>query len=95
LGKVESFTVSGLHLWFNSSDHHPPHFHVKRKGAWEIRVFILTTNEKDLDFNVKLQYGKKKPTSSEKKKLAQLVSQNRENLLEEWKNKVDVKENME
>ncbi|MBP0019336.1 MAG: DUF4160 domain-containing protein [Cyanobacteria bacterium SBLK] len=95
MGKVESFTISGLQLWFNSSDHHPPHFHAKKKGAWEIRVFIKTTNEKDLDFNVKFSFGKKKPTSSEKKKLAELVSKHKDKLLEDWEKKVDVKENME
>ena len=41
MGKVEAFTLEGLELWFNSSDHLPPHVHIKRRGKWEIRVFFL------------------------------------------------------
>ena len=40
MGKVEAFTLQGLHTWFNSSDHLPPHIHVKRRGAWEIRAIL-------------------------------------------------------
>lgn len=27
-------------MWFYSGDHEPPHFHARRPGEWEARVFI-------------------------------------------------------
>ncbi|MBA2663238.1 MAG: DUF4160 domain-containing protein [Bradymonadaceae bacterium] len=38
MGKVDSFAIPGLELLFYSSDHPPPHFHVRKPGEWEIRV---------------------------------------------------------
>lgn len=95
MGKVESFSLSGLRLWFNSYDHRPPHFHVKKPSAWEIRVFILTTQDKNLDFNVKFNTGKKLPTSAEQKEIAILVVNYREQLLLEWESKVFIQEKLE
>ncbi len=88
MGKVDAFSIDGLRLWFNSLDHRPPHFHVKKPGAWEIRVFILTTQEKSLDFNIKVIFGKKEPISAEQKEIAALVVAHREELLQEWETKV-------
>ena len=41
MGQVDAFEIQGLKLWFNSSDHTPPHLHVSRRGKWEVRVMIL------------------------------------------------------
>jgi len=38
MGKVEAFRLDGLELLFYSNDHRPPHIHVLKRGAWEIRV---------------------------------------------------------
>lgn len=38
MGRVDAFAVPGVELWFNSSDHLPPHFHASRVGEWEVRV---------------------------------------------------------
>jgi hypothetical protein len=86
LGKVDAFSIDGLRLLFHSSDHPPPHFHVKKPGAWEIRVFIESTQKKSLDFNV--IFARKEPTSAEKTKIAALVVDHREELLQEWETKV-------
>ncbi|NCR39243.1 MAG: DUF4160 domain-containing protein [Microcystis aeruginosa W13-11] len=54
MGKVESFNLDGLDLFFNSHDHLPPHFHVRKPGQWEIRVFFLLCNQENvLNFQVK------------------------------------------
>ncbi|WP_254563675.1 DUF4160 domain-containing protein [Oscillatoria sp. HE19RPO] len=86
MGKVDAFSINGLRLGFHSADHPPPHFHVKKLGAWEIRVFIETTQEKSLDFNV--IFSRKEPTSAEKTKIAALVVAYQEELLQEWETKV-------
>ena len=53
MGKVESFNLDGLDLFFNSHDHLPPHFHVRKPGQGEIRVFFLLCNQENgLNFGV-------------------------------------------
>ena len=59
MGRVESVATEGLELWFNSSDHLPQHFHLKRRGEWEIRVYFLLCTDGDLVFDRK--WGKKDP----------------------------------
>lgn len=95
MGKLEVFKIDGLYLFFNSNDHRPPHFHVKKSGAWEIRVYFLTCIEKQLDFDLKWQKNKAEPTAREKKEILLLVLEHREELLKEWEAKVIVKEIME
>ncbi len=41
MGGIDAFNISGLEIYFRSNDHPPPHFHVRRSGEWEIRVFIV------------------------------------------------------
>lgn len=53
MGKVESLTVNGLDLWFNSLDHLPPHFHARRPGEWEIRVYFLQCTDGHLEYDIK------------------------------------------
>ena len=36
MGRVDAFAVPGVELWFNSSDHLPPHFHASQVGEWEV-----------------------------------------------------------
>jgi hypothetical protein len=40
MGRIQCFEIAGCVCWFYSRDHRPPHFHVKRSGEWEIRVFF-------------------------------------------------------
>lgn len=53
MGRVDSFSVLGVDLWFNSSDHMPPHFHASRRGEWEVRVFFLLCTEERLEWSLK------------------------------------------
>ena len=41
MATVTAFQIDGLKIWFWSNDHEPPHFHVKRRGEWEVKVFFL------------------------------------------------------
>lgn len=95
LATVKAFLVQGLTIFFNPNDHHPPHFHVKKKGAWEIRIRFLTCTEDYLDFEYKFPKNPKKGLSSqEEQELLSCVLKNRTFLLEEWEAKVVVKENL-
>ncbi len=55
MGRVDAFSVAGLELWFNSSDHLPPHFHARRalealqEGALRFRVELLEEWEAKVD----------------------------------------------
>jgi hypothetical protein len=85
MGRVEAFSVAGLDLWFNSHDHAPPHFHARRPGIWEIRIYFLTCTEHLADFEIK--WGNR-PSSKELKQLVTAGVGCREALLEEWEAKV-------
>lgn len=94
MGKVECIELDGLDLFFLSNDHLPEHFHVKKVGAWEIRVYIKRCSEKN-----GLAYDPKFPrnvtvSSKDQKKILNLVLKNRSALLREWERKVCVKENL-
>jgi hypothetical protein len=86
VGRVEAFVLGGLELWFNSSDHEPPHIHVKRRGKWEIRVFFLFCTATRLEFNRK--WGKKDPTAKTQNEIRKAVVEHQAELLREWEQKV-------
>ncbi|MGA3212341.1 MAG: DUF4160 domain-containing protein [Terriglobales bacterium] len=87
MGKVEAFALAGIEVWFNSNDHIPPHFHAKRPGEWEIRVFFLECTAGNLAFQIK--WGKKKgPLSGERAAMLAAVLKHRAALLKEWEQKV-------
>jgi Domain of unknown function (DUF4160) len=86
VGQVDVVEIQGLKLWFNSSDHTPPHLHVSRRGKWEIRVMILECTEGTLVYDLK--WGRSGPPSSDRAQILQAVLEHREALLQEWEVKV-------
>ena len=86
MGRVEAFLLDGLELWFNSSDHLPPHLHVKRRGEWEIRVYFLLCTDGRLEFDRK--WGKKDPPAATQAAIHKSVLKHRAGLLAEWEKKV-------
>ena len=88
MGRVEAFSIPELDCRFPSLDHHPPHFHVRRAGEWEIKVRILTTTVRHLDWEAKWPPDFSGPRRPLRMMLAGLVVEHREILLEEWERKV-------
>jgi len=84
VGRVEAFVIDGLVLWFWSDDHGPPHFHVKRAGEWELRVYFLETTAGVLAHEMK--WGAP-PAAKLLSQIAQEVVDHREALLAEWERK--------
>ncbi len=91
MSKLRTFALDGLELFFNSQDHWPPHFHVRKPGCWEIRVFFLSSEPKELDFKMKWPLHKS-PSSKEQSEILKQVLKHRDALLQEWEQKVCVKE---
>lgn len=85
MGRVDPFSLEGLELWFNSSDHLPEHIHAGRRGAWEIRVYFLLCTEQRLEFDRKWGKG---PSAPVKAKILKAVLDHRAALLIEWERKV-------
>ncbi len=81
---VECFQIPGLHLFFWSQDHDPPHFHVKRPGEWEVRVVFA--EDASRMFEVKWGAG---PDSKTRRRIARLVEAHRLQLMAEWETKVN------
>jgi hypothetical protein len=88
LGKVDCFAISGLRVLFYSSDHPPPHIHVIKPEAYEIRVYFLDCTENYLAMEIKWPRNGKGPDGREARELLDLVLANRVQLLEEWERKV-------
>ena len=89
MGKVQCFQLAGMDVWFNSSDHEPPHFHVRKPDTWEIRVFFGACKHGKLAFNLKFPPSGSGPSGKEQRKILSLVLQHRETLYAEWEAKVD------
>jgi len=84
---VDCVSWAGCRCWFWSRDHLEPHFHVLSSGEWEIRVFF---GDDPPRFDV-LWEAKKVPGRVLRKFLAQ-VAEHREELFDEWANKVQVED---
>ena len=87
MGRVDAFKLPGVQLWFYSSDHAPPHFHAKRSGEWEIRVYFLLPPSEMWE----LKWTQPPSSGPKRKQLHQLVSlaeRRRAELLLEWEAKV-------
>ena len=85
MGKLAAFSIAGLDLWFNSLDHRPPHFHARRPGEWEIRVYILECTKSELSYEIK--WGTN-PNRRYRDELFTMALHHRVSLLMEWERKV-------
>ena len=65
MAKMECFAIAGTKTWFFSNDHLPPHFHAKRKGRWEVRVYFLESPTSEM-FQVVWLKGKEIPRADTK-----------------------------
>jgi hypothetical protein len=92
LGRVTVISIAGLDLWFNSSDHLPPHFHARRPGQWEIRVFFLQCVEGQLVFTMKWPRHGARISGKDQRALLTESLAHRAELLAEWEEKVVTKE---
>jgi Domain of unknown function (DUF4160) len=86
MGKLECFAIPGIELWFFSQDHLPTHFHAKRKGQWEVRVFFLEGSTSKMFQVVWIKV--KEVQRVDLKLLEEKVAGKRAELLEEWERKV-------
>jgi len=68
-----------------SNDHLPPHFHAKRKGQWEVRVYFLESRTSEM-FDVVWLKSKEVPRV-DTKLLEEMVTTYRVKILEEWEGK--------
>jgi hypothetical protein len=78
--KVKCFSVSGLKMWFPSSDHTPPHFHVQKDGEWCYRVFFLEDESEMLEVKWRL----KDMANWQRKEILEYSAAYRFDLLGEW-----------
>jgi uncharacterized protein DUF4160 len=86
MAKLECFAIEGIETWFFSHDHFPPHFHAKRKGQWEVRVYFLESSTSEM-FDAVWLKGRGVPRA-DTKLLEELVTAHRSEILEEWEGKV-------
>lgn len=83
MGRLTLFSVDGLDLRFYSSDHEPPHFHARKPGSWEVRIFLLEST-----YSVRWQRTRR-ISRKENGTLLNLAEKHRADLLREWEANVD------
>jgi Domain of unknown function (DUF4160) len=96
LGKVSAFSIDGLICLFYSNDHRPPHFHIKKAGCWEIRVYFLSCTKNELDYSVKFSKNSGSEDvlmKKERKAILQMVMKHRDALLNDGKRRLVLAEN--
>ncbi len=84
MATLQCFSISGLKLWFWSNDHNPPHFHAKKEGIWEVRVYFLEASSNMF----KIKWGDKAFSAKDRKALEEMVKVCRDEILKEWETKV-------
>lgn len=87
MGKVDSISLPGLTLWFNSNDHRPPHFHVEKADRWEVTVRFL----REAADMITVEWGDG-PSGKGKRALIRLAEEHRLELLGEWEHKVNARD---
>lgn len=92
MAKVSAMAIPGLDLWFNTSDHLPPHFHARKPGTWEVRVYPVECSVGRLVFSMKWPRRGAGPSRRERRVILQATLEHRVKLLEEWETKVAKKE---
>ena len=80
MATVRPFEIPGLKLWFWSFDHEPPHFHVKRKGEWEIKVHFMRAPGEMIEV---IGTGRG-PGRNMRRQITRLAETHRVELLEQW-----------
>lgn len=88
VARVSAFGLPGLDLWFNSNDHLPPHFHAEQPGDWEVRVLFL----RDPTEMIEVRWQNRRPRAATLRALCRAAEEHRQQLLEEWDEKVAVSE---
>ena len=63
---------------------HPPHFHAKKEGIWEVRVYFLEASSNMF----KIKWGDKAFSAKDRKALEEMVKVCRDEILKEWETKV-------
>ncbi len=86
--RLEVFEIEGLVLVFYSNDHDPPHFHVKRRGEWELRIFFLECTEDHLASEEVFSKRGCSMGAKHRRTLCRLIDGHRGELLREWERKV-------
>jgi hypothetical protein len=84
MGKLSSFSIEGMQCWFNSQDHKPPHFHAKKSGQWEYRIFFMKKAAEMLE----VKWQKTRISRQDRTTLCDEASECRPELLKEWEEKV-------
>ena len=77
---MRAFHIAGLKMWFWSLDHEPPHFHAKRRGEWEVKVYFLRQPSEMIE----VEWADKVPSSRSLKELVSLAEAHRVDLLAQW-----------
>lgn len=83
MGKVDAFSIPGCDCFFWSGDHGPPHFHVKKPGEWEVRVYFHEATPA-----IEIKWSRRRFPATMARQIERLVVEHRQALWCEWSEKV-------
>jgi len=85
MGKVDAFKLVGVECWFCSQDHRPPHFHARKRGKWDVRVFFMEAKDQMLE---RVRGARAPLPARDVKAICDAAEEHRDQLLAEWEEKV-------
>lgn len=80
--------IDSLEIIFYSNDHEPEHFHARKPGEWEIRVYFRFCTADHLEYEEKWTLKSAGPSKKDRERLCDYVQQHRNSLEHEWETKV-------
>ncbi len=80
--QLKCFAIAGIKLWFWPADHEPPHFHAKRAGEWEYKIYFLE-GEATM-FEEFWTKKKARMSRQDKQAIVDMVTAHRFAILQEW-----------
>ena len=81
MARVAAFEVPGVEMWLPSGDHEPAHFHARKAGHWDAKVYIQEPAENMIQL---LRPPGARMRGSDRRAIVSGVLARRLELLEEW-----------
>jgi hypothetical protein len=88
VGKLECLSFPGWDAWINSDDHDPPHFHLEKRGEWQVKVLFMRSPP---EFEFVYPRNKRGLSGKDRKLVSRAVEQHRAELFREWRDKALVR----
>ncbi len=81
MSRVKAFKIGGITMTIPSGDHEPAHFHARKAGEWEAKVYIRESREQMIE---PIRPPDAKIKGKDRRAIVEGVEKHRAELLAEW-----------